>query len=78
MVNELMIHSIPDVERMAIAIAKSGLFGAKSPEQAFALMLIAQAEGRHPAEAGHPGTVRATPLRVPASPEPTRTRTARG
>jgi hypothetical protein len=51
MANELTIHSIPDVERMAIGIAKSGLFGIKTPEQAFALMMIAQAEGRHPAEA---------------------------
>lgn len=42
-------HSIPEVERMAVAIAESGLFGLKTPQQAFALMLIAQAEGRHPA-----------------------------
>jgi hypothetical protein len=42
-------HSIPEVERMALAIAESGLFGIKTPQQAFALMLIAQAEGRHPA-----------------------------
>lgn len=40
---------IGDIERMAIAIAKSGLFGMKTPEQAVALMLIAQAEGMHPA-----------------------------
>jgi len=51
MTNELVQYTIPDVERMAQAIAKSGLFGVKSPEQAFALMLVAQAEGRHPAEA---------------------------
>lgn len=38
-----------DIERMAMAIAKSGLFGVKTPEQACALMLIAQAEGMHPA-----------------------------
>lgn len=38
-----------DIERMGIAIAKSGLFGMKTPEQAIALMLIAQAEGLHPA-----------------------------
>jgi hypothetical protein len=36
---------------MGMAIAKSGLFGMKTPEQAIALMLIAQAEGRHPAAA---------------------------
>lgn len=34
---------------MAQAITKSGLFGIKQPEQAVALMLVAQAEGRHPA-----------------------------
>jgi hypothetical protein len=38
-----------DIERMAAAVAKSGLFGIKTPEQAVALMLIAQAEGMHPA-----------------------------
>jgi hypothetical protein len=38
-----------DMERMAQAIAKSGLFGLKSPDQAVALMLVAQSEGRHPA-----------------------------
>jgi len=40
---------IADIERMAVAVAKSGLFGMKTPEQAVALMLIAQAEGMHPA-----------------------------
>jgi hypothetical protein len=34
---------------MAKAITKSGLFGIKSPDQAVALMLVAQSEGRHPA-----------------------------
>jgi hypothetical protein len=38
-----------DIERMAVAFAKSGLFGIKTPEQGVALMLIAQAEGLHPA-----------------------------
>lgn len=41
--------SFGQIERMAQAVAKSGLFGAKTPEQAMALMLIAQAEGTHPA-----------------------------
>jgi len=40
---------IADIERMASAIAKSGFFGVKTVEQAVALMLIAQAEGLHPA-----------------------------
>ena len=41
--------AVSDMERMAKAISKSGLFGIKSVDQALALMLIAQAEGRHPA-----------------------------
>lgn len=56
--NETVVATIPqasvpvpfaDMERMAVAIAKSNLFGMKTPEQALALMLIAQAEGLHPA-----------------------------
>lgn len=39
------------IERMANAVAKSGLFAVKSPEAAVSLMLIAQAEGIHPAQA---------------------------
>ena len=42
---------VADIEKMATAVAKSGLFGVKTPEQAMALMLIAQAEGYHPAMA---------------------------
>ena len=42
---------VGDIERMALAVAKSGLFGLKTPEQAMALMLVAQAEGLHPASA---------------------------
>jgi hypothetical protein len=38
-----------DMSRLAEAVAKSGLFGMKTPEEAFALMAIAQAEGQHPA-----------------------------
>ncbi len=38
-----------EIEKMAAAVAKSGLFGVKTPDQALALMLVAQAEGRHPA-----------------------------
>lgn len=40
---------VSDIEKMASAITRSGLFGIKSQEQAVALMLIAQAEGKHPA-----------------------------
>lgn len=41
--------SVGEVKEMARAIAACGLFGVKTPDQAFGLMLIAQAEGRHPA-----------------------------
>ena len=47
------MHLIPinDMQVMAEAIAGSGLFGLKTPQQALALGLLCQAEGRHPAEA---------------------------
>lgn len=38
-----------DLEKMAETIAKSQLFGVKKKEEALSLMLIAQAEGLHPA-----------------------------
>ena len=41
-------HSISEVSQMANAVAKSNLFGVKTPDQALALMLLAQAEGLHP------------------------------
>lgn len=41
--------SFSEMERLADAIAKSGLFGIKTKEQALVLMAISQAEGRHPA-----------------------------
>ena len=46
-----MSNIIPysDIERMGMALAKSNLFGVKTAEQAIALMLVAQAEGLHPA-----------------------------
>jgi len=49
--NQIVVHnqSVADIETMAKAITKSGLFGIKSPDQAVALMLVAQSEGRHPA-----------------------------
>lgn len=37
------------LQQMGAALARSGLFGMKSTEQAIALMLVAQAEGQHPA-----------------------------
>jgi hypothetical protein len=39
------------IERMAAAVAKSGMFAVKTPEGALTLMLIAQAEGVAPAQA---------------------------
>lgn len=50
MSNQQLI-TISDMERIANAVAKSGLFGMKTPEAALALMAIAQSEGLHPAQA---------------------------
>lgn len=44
-------YAVSDMERMARAFAASKLFGVQNPEQALALCLVAQAEGRHPASA---------------------------
>lgn len=44
-----VVMGFGDMERLAVSIAKSGLFGMKTPEQALVLMAISQAEGRHPA-----------------------------
>lgn len=51
--NAVSTEIIPfaQIERMAVSAAKSGLFGVKDSDQALALMLIAQAEGVHPARA---------------------------
>jgi hypothetical protein len=49
MTNAVANIAIQDIEKMANVMAKSGLFGMKSPEQAFALMLLCQGEGIHPA-----------------------------
>ena len=40
--------ALGDMERMAKAIAESGLFGMKTKDQALALMIVAAAENRHP------------------------------
>jgi hypothetical protein len=44
-------YAMNDIERMALAFAASKLFGVQNPDQALALCLVAQAEGRHPASA---------------------------
>lgn len=41
--------TVSDVERVANAIAKGGLFGSKDPNAVLTLCLLAQAEGQHPA-----------------------------
>lgn len=54
MANEVALQTPNDIsriERMADAVAKSGLFGLKTKDQAMALMLVAESEGRHPASA---------------------------
>lgn len=48
MSTELSVIPYQEVEKMAIAVSKSQLFGAKTPEQALVLLLLAQAEGLHP------------------------------
>jgi hypothetical protein len=50
MSNQLTVQplSVSDMERMATSIAKSGLFGMKTVDQALALMVVAAAEGKHP------------------------------
>ena len=51
--NEIVKTPMPmvyaDLERLAASVAQSGLFGIKTKDQAIALMMIAHAEGRHPA-----------------------------
>jgi len=43
---QIQSHTFEQMERMAQSVAKSGLFGVKTADQALALMLISQAEGR--------------------------------
>ena len=45
------LFSMTDLEKMAVSMVKSRLFGVESVEQAVTLMLVAQAEGLHPASA---------------------------
>lgn len=49
MSNAVTLYSVNDMQAMAKVMASTGFFGFKRPEEALALMLIAQAEGRHPA-----------------------------
>lgn len=47
--NAVAIVPFNELQQMGEALAASGLFGMKNPTQAIALMLVAQAEGMHPA-----------------------------
>jgi len=49
--NEIQLIPIGDIQEMASAMSKSKFFGFKTPEEAVALMLLAQADGLHPAKA---------------------------
>jgi hypothetical protein len=49
MSNELTPLPFDQMQALALSIAKSGMFGIRTPDQAMVLMSIAQAEGRHPA-----------------------------
>lgn len=45
-------YTLKEVKEMAVDLAKSGMFfGVTSPEQAFVLLLLCQADGLHPIEA---------------------------
>ena len=48
---EVALIPYAQIERMAQAVAKSGMFAVKTPEAALTLMLVAQAENVHPAQA---------------------------
>jgi hypothetical protein len=48
---EMQMIPYEQVEKMSKVVATSGLFGINKPEQALALMLVAQAEGLHPVTA---------------------------
>ena len=49
----MTVQQLPlsDIERMGDVLCRSRMFGFKTPEEAVALMLMAQAEGDHPAKA---------------------------
>lgn len=46
---DVVLYKLNEMQVMAEAVARSGLFGMKTADQALALMLVAQAEGSHPA-----------------------------
>jgi hypothetical protein len=42
------VFTMSDMERVALAIAKGGLFGSNDPNAVLTLCMVAQAEGKHP------------------------------
>jgi len=49
--SDMQLIPFGDLQQMANVVAKAGCFGFKTMEQAAALMLVAQADGLHPAKA---------------------------
>lgn len=49
MANEII--TIPEIKEIAQSFSQSGFFGYKNPHEAFTLMVLAQANGLHPAKA---------------------------
>ena len=49
--SDMQLIPFGDLQQMATVVAKAGCFGFKTMEQAAALMLVAQADGLHPAKA---------------------------
>lgn len=47
--NDVVQYTVNDLRTMANTMAASNFWGFKRPEEAMALMLVAQAEGKHPA-----------------------------
>jgi hypothetical protein len=47
------VATIRDIDQMADAIVRSGLYGIKTKDQAIGLMLAAQAQGKHPGSIVH-------------------------
>lgn len=57
MPNEITALPVKEVSYLAEQFAASGFFGFKKPEEAFALMMIAQAQGLHPVTAAEQYTI---------------------
>ena len=63
---ERMPLAYAEIERLAVSIAKSGLFGMKTPDQAMALMMIATRRRAPPSVAARDyDVIQARPPRKP-------------